>query len=100
MSYITQKASNRPLILGTYNNALTGAYTFPANGDWDYYKNNFEVFPNGNLNAARNWYTTVDDSPLTAPGVEPKKKNDRIMASATAKLKITDYLNAWTFERR
>ena len=96
LSYITQKASNRPHG-GTYNNALTGAYTFPANGDWDYYKNNFEVFDGTKNWNAQNWYTPLDDFTANPYWVlnriTSKEKRDRIMASATAKLKITDYLN-------
>ena len=95
-SYITQKATNRPHG-GTYINPLTGAYTFPVNGDWDYYKDNYEVFdPIRNLNA-QNWYTPLDD--FTANPywilnrIQSKERRDRVMASATAKLKITDYLN-------
>ena len=96
LSYITQKATNRPHG-GTYINPLTGAYTFPVNGDWDYYKDNFEEYdPARNLNA-QNWYTTPDD--FTANPywilhrIKSKEKRDRIMASASAKFKITDYLN-------
>ena len=43
LSYITQKATNRPHG-GTYINPLTGAYTFPVNGNWQDYKENFEVY--------------------------------------------------------
>ena len=96
LSYITQKAKNRPHG-GTYINPLTGAYTFPVNGDWDHYKNNFEEFDGvRNLNA-QNWYTTLDD--FTANPywilnrIQSKEKRDRVMASATAKLKVTDWLN-------
>ncbi|MDR1623543.1 MAG: SusC/RagA family TonB-linked outer membrane protein [Tannerellaceae bacterium] len=96
LSYITQKASNRPHG-GTYMNPLTGIYTFPANGDFNNYKNNFEVFDGGrNLNA-QNWYTSLNDFTSNPYWVlyrnRSTEKRDRIMASATANLKITDYLN-------
>ena len=43
LSYITEKGNNRPHG-GTYNNALTGLYTFPANADFNEYKNNYEIY--------------------------------------------------------
>ena len=96
LSYITQKATNRPGG-GTYSNPLTGAYTFPVNGDWGYYKNNYEVYNAGRNLMGQNWYTALDDftvNPYWALNrIKATEKRNRIMASATAKLKITDYLN-------
>lgn len=96
LSYITQKATNRPHG-GTYINPLTGAYTFPVNGDFNYYKDNFEVFDGGRNLMAQNWYTPLDDFTANPywvlKRIRSTEKRNRIMASATAKLKITDYLN-------
>lgn len=96
LSYITQKATNRPHG-GTYINPLTGAYTFPVNGNFNYYKDNYEVFDNARNLMAQNWYTELDDftaNPYWVLNrVKSKEKRDRVMASTTAKLKITDYLN-------
>lgn len=96
LSYITQKGTNRPHG-GTYINALTGAYTFPVNGDWNYYKNNYESFDGTRNLMAQNWYTPLDDfssNPYWVLNrIKSNEKRDRIMTSATAKLKITDYLN-------
>ncbi|HCF11237.1 SusC/RagA family TonB-linked outer membrane protein [Parabacteroides distasonis] len=96
LSYITQKATNRPHG-GTYINPLTGAYTFPVNGNWQDYKENFEVYDGArNLNA-QNWYTSLDDFTANPYWVlnriKSKEKRDRIMASITGKLKVTDWLN-------
>lgn len=96
LSYITQKATNRPHG-GTYINPLTGAYTFPVNGNWQDYKENFEVHDGArNLNA-QNWYTSLDDFTANPYWVlnriKSKEKRDRIMASITGKLKVTDWLN-------
>lgn len=96
INYITQKATNRPHG-GTYFNPLTGLYTFPANGDFNYYKNNYEVFnPVRNLNA-QNWYTPLDDFTQNPYWVlnrnKTKETRDRILASGTVKYVITDYLN-------
>lgn len=96
LSYITQKATNRPHG-GTYINPLTGAYTFPVNGNWQDYKENFEVYDGArNLNA-QNWYTSLDDFTANPYWVlnriKSKEKRDRIMASITGKVKVTDWLN-------
>lgn len=95
VSYITQKAANRPHG-GTYINPLTGLYTFPANGDFSYYKTNYEKFDGGrNLNA-QEWYTSLNDFASNPYWVlnrnRSTEKRDRVMASTTANLKITDYL--------
>lgn len=96
LSYITQKATNRPHG-GTYINPLTGLYSFPANGDWGYYKNNFETFYEDRNFMGRNWYLPVDDyseNPYWILNrIQAKEKRDRIMASASAKWQITDWLS-------
>jgi len=96
LSYIDQKATNRPHG-GTYNNPLTGLYTFPANGDFNYYKNEYEVFDGGRNLYAQNWYTTIGDFSSNPYWVlnrtQSTEKRNRFMASAKANLKITDYLN-------
>lgn len=96
LNYITQKATNRPHG-GTYFNPLTGLYTFPANGDFDYYKNNFELWsPEKNL-YAQNWYTPLDDFTQNPYWVlnrnQSKERRDRVLASANVKYALTDFLN-------
>lgn len=96
LSYINQKGTNRPHG-GTYINPLTGLYTFPANGDFGYYKNNFERFNEDRNLMAHNWYLPDDDFSANPywilHRIKSTEKRDRIMASASAKLKITDWLN-------
>lgn len=58
-NYTTQSIANKP-VNGLYFNPLTGVYLMPRGNDFDYYKNNFEVFdPNRNL-MAQNWMTNRD----------------------------------------
>lgn len=96
LSYINQKGTNRPHG-GTYINPLTGLYAFPANGDFDYYKNDYEKFNEDRNLMAHNWYIPDDDFSANPYWVlnriKSTEKRDRIMASATAKFKITDWLN-------
>lgn len=96
VSYITQKGTNRPGG-GPYRNPLAGLYTFPANGDWDYYKNNYEVFSEARNLMAHNWYIGDNDFSANPYWVlnrmESTERRDRVMASVSAKLKITDWLN-------
>jgi TonB-linked SusC/RagA family outer membrane protein len=96
LAYITQTGANRPHG-GTYFNPLTGLYTFPANGDFGHYKQNYEVFNAGRNLYAQNWYTGLDDFTANPYWVLNRMKTtegrDRFIGSATANLKITDYLN-------
>lgn len=58
-NYTTQSIANKP-VNGLYFNPLTGVYLMPRGNDFDYYKNNYEVFdPNRNL-MAQNWMTNRD----------------------------------------
>ncbi len=57
--YTTQTIDNRP-VNGLYSNPLTGVYLFQRGNDFNYYKDNYEVFlPVQNLNG-QNFYTPLD----------------------------------------
>lgn len=96
LSYITQKGNNRPGG-GTYINPLTGLYSFPANGDFNSYKDNYEVFDGGRNLMAQNWYTDLND--FTANPywilnrIKSNEKRDRIMASTSVNYKFTDNIS-------
>ena len=58
-NYTSQTIANKP-VNGFYFNPLTGVYLMPRGNDFDYYKNNYEVFnPTRNL-MAQNWMTNRD----------------------------------------
>jgi TonB-linked SusC/RagA family outer membrane protein len=58
-NYTSQTIANKP-VNGFYFNPLTGVYLMPRGNDFNYYKNNFEVYnPSRNL-MAQNWMTNRD----------------------------------------
>ncbi|WP_269236620.1 SusC/RagA family TonB-linked outer membrane protein [Flavobacterium flavigenum] len=58
-NYTSQKIANKP-VNGFYFNPLTGVYLMPRGNDFNYYKDNYEVFnPARNL-MAQNWMTNRD----------------------------------------
>ncbi|WP_029273138.1 SusC/RagA family TonB-linked outer membrane protein [Flavobacterium sp. KJJ] len=58
-NYTSQNIVNKP-VNGFYFNPLTGVYLMPRGNDFDYYKDNYEVFdPTRNL-MAQNWMTNRD----------------------------------------
>ncbi|WP_374173376.1 SusC/RagA family TonB-linked outer membrane protein [Flavobacterium tructae] len=58
-NYTTQSIANKP-VNGLYFNPLTGVYLMPRGNDFNFYKNNYEVFnPTRNL-MAQNWMTNRD----------------------------------------
>jgi TonB-linked SusC/RagA family outer membrane protein len=60
LSYAEQKITNKP-VNALYFNPLTGVYLFPRGNDFEFYKNNFEVFdPVRNL-MTQNWPTGTSD---------------------------------------
>ena len=78
-------------------NPLVGLYGFPRGEDLSEYKNNFEVFdPARNMNV-QNWYTSYQDmeqNPYWITNrINSNDKRTRAIASLTANVKITDWLN-------
>ena len=97
INYINQKLNNNPR-QGQYNNALTGLYTFPNNGDWAYYKENFEYYDENTMQYAQKWYRDVNNdfsaNPYWVIYRNPNVSNrNRIMATASVKFNITDWLS-------
>ena len=97
LNYITQKGRNRHEP-GQYRNPLTGLYTFPANGDFRQYKNEFEKYDNLKGYPVQQWYRDVNQdfsaNPYWVLHRNPHtEKRDRVMASASIRYNITDYLN-------
>lgn len=96
VNYILQNGTNRPHG-GTYFNPLTGLYTFPANGDFNMYKRDFEVFDPARNMMVQNWYTPLDDFTQNPYWILHRNrstdKRNRVLASGSAKWNFTDYLN-------
>ena len=95
-NYITQKGNNRPRG-GQYQNPLTGLYTFPANGDWNYYKNTFEVYNDVKQYSEQQWYRDTNNDFSQNPywilnRVKSEETRNRTMVSGSARFDITDYL--------
>lgn len=97
VNLMTQTIKNRPTSGGYYMNPLVGLYGFPRGEDLSEYKNNFEVFdPARNMNV-QNWYTSYQDmeqNPYWITNrINSNDKRTRAIASLTANVKITDWLN-------
>lgn len=96
LNYIVQKGINRPHG-GTYFNPLCGMYTFPSNGDFKYYKDNYEVFDPSRNMMVQNWYTPLDDFTQNPYWILNRnmstERRNRMMATGSVKFNITDYLN-------
>lgn len=95
-NFISQKGKNRPRG-GHYLNALTGLYTFPANGDWNYYKNTFETYNEVRQINEQNWYRNVNQDFSQNPywilnRVPSLESRNRTMVTGSARFDITDYL--------
>lgn len=93
---IIQKAKNRPRG-GQYNNPMIGAYTFPANGDWNGYKNTYEVYDDVKQYPVQQWYRDLNNdfsqNPYWILNREPNTDTrNRVMVSGIASYKVTDFL--------
>ncbi|TDE45040.1 SusC/RagA family TonB-linked outer membrane protein [Flavobacterium rhamnosiphilum] len=93
-SYTSQSIANKP-VNGLYFNPLTGVYLMPRGNDFNYYKNNFEVFnPIRNL-MAQNWMTNRDimQNPYWAINRNKSEdKNNFFNGSLSASYKANSWL--------
>ena len=96
LNYIAQKAHNRPRG-GQYDNPLIGVYTFPANGDWKSYKNEYEKYDDVKQYNVQQWYTSLDDftqNPYWILNREASAESrGRTMVSGTVKYQILPELS-------
>ena len=97
LNYIIQKGKNRHEP-GQYRNPLTGLYTFPANADFKYYKDNYEKYDDVKGYPVQQWYREVNQdfsaNPYWVLNRNPHtEKRDRMMVAATLRYNITDDLN-------
>ena len=98
VNLMSQNVDNRPTSGGYYMNPLVGLYRFPRGENMAEYKNNFETFnPDRNL-MEQNWYTAgerdMEQNPYWITNrILSSDKRTRAIASVTANLKITDWLN-------
>ena len=97
INYISQKAHNRPRG-GQYNNPLTGLYTFPANADWKYYKENYESYDDVKQYYAQQWYRDTNNDFSQNPywilnRVASDENRGRTMVSGTVRYEILDGLS-------
>lgn len=96
INYIIQKANNRPAG-GTYFSPLTGLYTFPSDQDFKFYKHNYEATDPLTNQPAQQWYAPLDDFTSNPYWIlnrnRSNEKRQRIIASASVRYEITDYLN-------
>ena len=94
-NYTSQYVTNRPTS-GLYFNPLTGLYLMPRGNDFNYYKNNFEVFdPTRNL-MAQNWMTDRDIEQNPYWGLkrnESKDGNQYFNAAVGLNYKVNNWLS-------
>jgi TonB-linked SusC/RagA family outer membrane protein len=75
VNYSSQNVTNRP-VSGLYFNPLTGLYLMPRGYDFEYYKNNYEVFdPTRNM-MVQNWMTNRDIEQNPYWGLNRNKSRD------------------------
>lgn len=95
----SELSRNRPGA-GYYNNPLTGLYLFARERDFDYFKENYQVFDDTRNLYRMNWYSTEEkqNNPFWEIYNNSKlAKTNRIISSAKASYAITDHLK---FEAR
>jgi len=94
-NYTSQDIVNKP-VNGFYFNPLTGVYLMPRGNDFNYYKDNYEVFdPNRNL-MAQNWMTNRDIMQNPYWGINRNKsvdKNDFFNGALSLTYKANNWLS-------
>lgn len=98
INLLTQTIKNRPVSGGYYINPLVGLYRFPRGENIDEYRRSYEIFDADRNLMVQNWYTDAERDMEQNPywitnRVNSSDKRTRAIASLTASLKITDWLN-------
>ncbi|MCO6163787.1 SusC/RagA family TonB-linked outer membrane protein [Flavobacterium sp. NRK F7] len=94
-NYTSQSIINKP-VNGFYFNPLTGVYLMPRGNDFNYYKNNYEVYdPTRNL-MAQNWMTNRDIMQNPYWAINRNKSEDEnhfFNGALSLSYKINDWLS-------
>jgi TonB-linked SusC/RagA family outer membrane protein len=96
LSYAEQKIINKPTN-ALYFNPLTGVYLFPRGNDFNFYKDNYEVFdPTRNL-MTQNWPTGTSDIIQNPYWIlnrnKSEDKNQSLISSVSVNYKANDWLS-------
>lgn len=98
VNLMTQSIKDRPASGGYYMNPLVGLYRFPRGENMNKYRTHFEAFNEKRNLMEQNWYTDgeldMEQNPYWLTNrIKSDDKRTRVIASLTAALKITDWLN-------
>lgn len=97
VNIMRQVVENKPVPGGFYMNPLVGLYRFPRGEDLSYYRNNFEVYDEDRKLNVQNWHAPSDDfeqNPYWIVNrIQSKDTRARVIASLSARVKVTDWLD-------
>ncbi len=94
VSYLHQKTNNRP-VTGLYWNPLTGLYLFPRGMNFNYYKDNYELWNPNRFLYAQNWFTDSDKQQNPYWIINRNQQTsirDRVYTMASIDVKLTKNL--------
>ncbi|MDL2265350.1 SusC/RagA family TonB-linked outer membrane protein [Parabacteroides sp. OttesenSCG-928-G21] len=91
-----QQLDNRNTSGGFYMNPLVGLYRFPRGMDMTPYRENYEVYDEERNLYVQNWHSDIQDfeqNPYWVLNrIKSKDVRDRVMASISAEVQVTDWL--------
>ena len=97
VNIMRQVVENKPGPGGFYMNPLVGLYRFPRGEDLSYYRDNFEVYDEDRKLNVQNWHAPSDDfeqNPYWIVNrIQSKDTRARVIASLSARVKVTDWLD-------
>ena len=97
VNIMRQVVENKPVPGGFYMNPLVGLYRFPRGEDLSYYRDNFEVYDEDRKLNVQNWHAPSDDfeqNPYWIVNrIQSKDTRARVIASLSARVKVTDWLD-------
>ncbi|RUT70080.1 SusC/RagA family TonB-linked outer membrane protein [Flavobacterium cupreum] len=92
-NYTSQNIVNKP-VNGLYFNPLTGVYLMPRGNDFNFYKDNYEVFDSSRNLMAQNWMTNRDIMQNPYWAINRNKSEDK-NDYFTGALAVTYKANNW-----
>jgi len=97
VQFTNSNRKNPNQVNGQYLNPIYSAYIHPTDGDWKYYRDNYEVYDSERNMMVQNWYDTTEmlnvDNPWWLMNkIDKLYRTNKVVASATLRYDINPHV--------
>jgi len=97
VQFTNQIRKNPNQVNGQYLNPIYTAYIHPTDGDWKYYRDNYEIYDSGRNMMVENWYDdsamlNIDNPWWLMNKIDKLYRTNKVVASATLRYDINPHV--------